>query len=422
MPISNCLCPGVDLNRRKFLQAVFAGAGILALPQFGKAALPKTKITRIRYFKSPMDAASRSNVHQPTFNQSSNVVIIETEAGLIGIGEGGSHDTIEQCAGMLIGENPFQIEHIWQMLYRGYFYPAGREKLHALGALDMALWDLKGKALGVPLYDLLGGLTREYVECYSTGFPNLGSIKETAQACIEFGFRVFRTGVAGDSSFDRFEEVRKTHEQCRQVREGVGKDGAWAIDYHTRLDMNDAVALSGLIEPLRPYFAEDLVRSENPGIYRTLRGLVKVPIAAGEQFGDRWDMNELVEQHLIDYLRATVPNVGGITEFVKIASLCETHYVGLIPHFTGPIAEAALVHLCGAYSGPALMEMLGKGTQAWPHLIRGYDFRNGKLYPNSKPGLGVEVDTKQLQLIAEINEHYAPIPMIHRPDGSYTNW
>ncbi len=422
MPISNCLCLRVDLNRRKFLQAVFAGAGMLALPQFGESALPKTKITRIRYFKSPVDAASRPNVHQPTFNQSSNVVTIETEAGLIGVGEGGSHDTIEQCAGMLIGENPFQIEHLWQMLYRGYFYPAGREKLHALGALDMALWDLKGKALGVPVYDLLGGLTRDYVECYSTGFPHQGGAKETAQACIEFGFRVFRTSVGGEANFERFEEVRRTYEHCRQVREGVGKDGAWAIDYHTRLDMNDAVALSGLIEPLRPYFAEDLVRSENPGIYRTLRGLVRVPIAVGEQFGGRWDMNELVEQHLIDYLRATVPNVGGITEFVKIASLCETHYVGLIPHFTGPIAEAALVHLCAAFSGPALMEMLGKGTQSWPHLIQGYDFRNGKLYPNPRPGLGVEVETKQLQLVAEINEHYAPIPMLHRPDGSFTNW
>jgi L-alanine-DL-glutamate epimerase-like enolase superfamily enzyme len=151
--------------------------------------------------------------------------------------------------------------------------------------------------------------------------------------------------------------------------------------------------LSTLIEPLRPYFAEDLIRSENPGVYRTLRGLVKVPIAVGEQFGDRWDQNELVEQHLIDYTRATVPNVGGITEFVKIAHLCEAHYVGLIPHFTGPISEAALVHVCAAFSGPALMEMLGRGTQTWPHLLQSYDFRDGKLYPNPRPGLGVDVDT-----------------------------
>jgi galactonate dehydratase len=105
---------------------------------------------------------------------------------------------------------------------------------------------------------------------------------------------VFRTSV-GESggTFDRFVEVRRAYDQCREVREGVGRDGAWAIDYHTRLDMNDAVALSTLIEPLRPYFSEDLVRSENPGVYRTLRGMVKVPIAVGEQFGTRWDQNEL---------------------------------------------------------------------------------------------------------------------------------
>ncbi len=411
------------MHRRSFLRTTLAGAGAaLAGVSRAVAALPQAKITRVRYYKSPTDAASRPNTHQPLFNQSSNVVLVETDAGLTGIGEGGSHDTMEQCAGMLIGENPFRIEHLWQLMYRGYFYPAGREKLHALGALDMALWDLKGKALGVPLYDLLGGLTRDYVECYSTAFPRSGDARETAHACVELGFRAYRTQVSGAQVFDRFEQVRRTYEHCQQVREGAGKDGAWAIDYHTRLDMPDAVSLSKLIEPLRPYFVEDLVRSENPGVYRTLRGQVKVPIAVGEQFGSRWDMNELIEQQLTDYIRATVPNVGGISEFVKIANMCETHYIGLIPHFTGPISEAALVHLCAAYSGPALMEMLGKGDLKWPYLRQGYDFRNGKLWPNRRPGLGVDVDTKQLQMILEVTEHYAGMETYRRPDGSLTNW
>ena len=135
-----------------------------------------------------------------------------------------------------------------------------------------------------------------------------------------------------------------------QVREGVAGMAAWCIDFHTELDMPDAVTLANKIEPLRPYFVEDLVRSENPGVYRTLRGQVKVPIAVGEQFGPKWEWNELVQQQLIDYARATIPNVGGITEFMKIAGVCETHYVGLIPHFTGPISEAAMVHCCAATS------------------------------------------------------------------------
>jgi len=388
------------------------------------AGLPKTKITRIRYYKTPTDAAGRPNTKQPLFNQSTNVVIIDTDAGISGVGEGGAGDTMEQCASMLIGEDPFRTDRHWQMMYRGYFYPAGREKVHALGALDVALWDLKGKALGVPVFQLLGGQARDYVECYSTGYPHKGTQKEVAKACVDAGYRAYRISTIGSEQgvFDRFEGVKKTMELCEQVREGVGRDGGWAIDFHTNLDFPDAVALANKLEPLKPYFVEDLVRSENPQVYRTLRPQVRVPIAVGEQFGPKWDWNVLIEEHLTDYARATIPNVGGITEFQKIAAMCETHYVGLVPHFTGPISEAAMVHCCAAFSGPALMEMVMGGTRPWPYLRNHYDLRNGKLWPNERPGIGVDVDTAQLQLIGEYKERYAAIPMLRRPDGSYTNW
>jgi L-alanine-DL-glutamate epimerase-like enolase superfamily enzyme len=297
--------------------------------------------------------------------------------------------------------------------------------LDALGALDLALWDIKGKALGAPVSDLLGGAARDHVECYATSYPSRGSLKETARACIEAGFRAYRSATADPppgQPFNSHQMVDKTFENCVEIREGVGKDGDWALDYHTRLDFPDAVRLSTLIEPLQPYFAEDLVRSENPGVYRELRQHVKVPIAVGEQFGSKWDVNELIEQQLIDYARVTIPNVGGITEYMKIQALCETHYVGLIPHFTGPISEAALVHACSVFSGPVLMEMLGEGHRDYAHLPECYDFRNGKLSPNRRPGLGVTLDTKPLQLVAEITEAKRPIPMLHRADGSITNW
>ena len=410
------------MHRRSFLQhCLGAAAAATIAPAISTAALPKAKITRIRYYRTPTDAAGRPNVHQPTFNQSTHVVIVETDQGLTGIGEGGAHDTMEQCAGMLIGEDPFRTDYLWQMLYRGYFYPAGREKVHALGALDLALWDLKGKALGVPLYQLLGGRSRNYVECYATGFPAPGSAAEKAKACIEAGFRAYRIST-NDRSGDRFEAVAATYEHCRQVREAVGKDGAWAIDFHTELDMPDAVHLANKIEPLRPYFVEDLIRSENPSVYRTLRTQVKVPIAVGEQFGPKWEWNELVQNQLIDYARATIPNVGGITEFMKIAAMCEAHYVGIIPHFTGPIAETAMVHCCLATSGPAIMEMVQGGTLKFPYLTSYYDFHNGKLWPVEKPGLGVDVDISKLQQIGDFSEKYTAIPMLRRPDGSYTNW
>ncbi|MBM3748224.1 MAG: mandelate racemase/muconate lactonizing enzyme family protein [Acidobacteria bacterium] len=401
------------MTRRTLLRSAL----LTASAALAKAALPKTKITRIRFYVNPRT--------RPIMNQSFHIVAVETDAGLTGIGEGGSKDTVEQCAAMLIGEDPFRIEHLWQLMYRGFFYPAGREKLHALGALDLALWDLKGKALGVPVHQLLGGLTREHIECYSTGFPRKGTLKQTARACIEAGFRAFRTSVADpgrDMPFNSRQMVDRTFAQCQEIREGVGAEGDWAIDFHTRLDLADAVRLCGLIEPLNPCFVEDLVRSENPGVYRTLRQQVKVPIAVGEQFGDRWDTNDLIEQHLIDYTRVTVPNTGGLTEFLKIAALCETHYVGLVPHFTGPVAEAALVHACGVFSGPALMEMTGAGPREEPHLPKHFDFRNGKLWPNERPGLGVEFDPKRLQLAAEITERARPIPLFRRPDGSITNW
>ncbi len=374
------------------------------------------KITRIRIYKP-----QRLN---PTFNQSDMVVTIETDSGLIGLGEGGSRDPLEQCAAMLIGEDPDRIQHLWQTMYRGWFYPAGREKLHALGALDLALWDLKGKRLNAPVYELLGGLTRNYVECYSTGFPWQGNLAATAKACIEAGFRAFRTGVADGPQgvFTARQQVEETAEACRIIREAVGPQAEWSIDFHTRLDLADTVRLCGLIEPYRPLFVEDPLRSENPGALATLRSQVKVPIAVGEQFGDRWDVNELIEKHLIDYTRVTLPNVGGLTEFLKIAALCETHYLGMIPHFTGPIALAALVHVLSTLPVPVMMEVVGTEPKVPPHLNQSCTFREGKLWPKAAPGLGVEFDPKAAELISEITERSAPIPLYHRPDGSFTNW
>lgn len=411
------------MNRRAFLTSCLGAAGALSFPGArAVAALPAAKITRIRYFKTPTDAAGRPNIRQPLFNQSTHVVLVETDAGLVGVGEGGAPDTMEQCSGLLIGQDPFRTDRLWQTMYRAYFYPAGREKVHALGALDLALWDLKAKALGVPVYQLLGGRSRDYVECYATGFPHQGPPREVARACIEAGFRAYRISTRGTPVYDRFEDVNRTYELCKQVREGAGKDGGWCIDFHTQLDMPDAVALANMIEPLRPYFVEDLVRSENPGVYRTLRHQVKVPIAVGEQFGPKWEWNELIQNHLTDYARVTIPNVGGITEFMKIAALCEAHYVGLVPHFTGPISEAAMVHCSAVFSGPVLMELVNGGAREWPYLKQGYDFRQGKLWPNERPGLGVEVDTSKLQHIADYTEAYAMMPILKRPDGSYTNW
>jgi L-alanine-DL-glutamate epimerase-like enolase superfamily enzyme len=222
--------------------------------------------------------------------------------------------------------------------------------------------------------------------------------------------------------FDARRQVELTAEACRQLREAIGDQGEWSIDFHTRLDLADAVRLCSLIEPYNPLFVEDPLRSENPGVLAALRPQVKVPIAVGEQFGDRWDINELIERHLIDYTRVTLPNVGGITEFIKIAALCETHYIGMIPHFTGPVSLAALVHVLCSLPVPSLMEIGGDGPKLPPQLTQGCTFRDGKLWPEARPGLGVTFDPAGAKLISEVTEHYAPIPMYARPNGSFTNW
>lgn len=411
------------MQRRAFLRSLAASAvGLAAFPRL-HAAVPKMKVTRVRVYAPPNP--------NPLFNQSDLVVTIETDAGITGVGEGGSKDLLEQSAGRLIGKDPHYIERLWQDMTRAFFYPPGRERVDAIGALDLALWDLKGKALGLPVHAILGGMARNFCECYNTaglipGIKSGMSIRERAQATVEAGYRAFRMGAADappNTTYNTRERVNQLYTDCAQAREGVGKNGDWCVDFHQRFDLADAMRGCDLIKDLAPLFVEDPVRDE---AFREdlpiLRRTVKVPLAAGEEWGYRWDFHKLVENHDIDFVRATLPNVGGITEMVKIAALCETHFVGIVPHFTGPIATAALVNTLGPFSGPVLMEYNYQG-RTLPHLPVCLDFKNGKLYPNDRPGIGVELDMKQLKQIAEITQPVTNRAQTYfRPDGSITNW
>ena len=419
------------MQRRSFIKSAALGSAAMligspvlkARSRFSGTAASAMKITKIRYYSAP-------GYNKPLFNQARGIVEIETDGGIIGIGEGGSKDMIEQCAQMMIGEDPFRIEHLWQNIYRGMFYPPGREKLHALGALEMALWDIKGKALSVPVYELLGGSTREFVECYATGFSaSKGKTEEErARDCIAAGLRTYRigpTGGNGEERFDFYENAKKTIELCKRIDAAVGGGGKWAIDLHTRFDMTEAIKICSALEALEPYFVEDIIRSENPGVYKTVRQMTKVPIAVGEQFGDRWDINELIENRLIDYTRVTLPNTGGISEFKKIASMAETHYIGMIPHFTGPLSTAALVHALGSSSpSRCMMELAGGEPERPAYFNEDYLlFKNGKLYLNPTPGLGVKFDRKKADFVMEVTAKTKfPHPVLRSPDGAIHNW
>jgi galactonate dehydratase len=413
------------MNRRSFFQslAVAGAAGATAPRPVRAGTLPKMKITRVRVYQPPHP--------NPLFNQSDMVVTVETDAGITGIGEGGSKDLVEPCAGRLIGQDPNHIEHLWQDMTRSFFYPPGREKIDAIGALDMALWDIRGKALNLPVHAVLGGMVRNHVECYNTagiipGVQRGMGIKERAQLTIQAGYRAFRMGAAdsrANTTYNTHERINQLYLDCAAAREGVGKNGDWCVDFHQRFDLSDAIRGCQLIQDLAPFFVEDPVRVEafNQDL-PILRSKVSVPLAAGEEWGYRWDFNKLVEDHSIDYIRATLPNVGGITEMMKIAAICETHFVGIVPHFTGPISTAALVNCLGTFSGPVLMEY-NYGGRTIPHMPVGLDFKDGNLYPNDRPGIGVELDMKQLKMVSEVSEPIlARTQLYYRPDGSITNW
>jgi galactonate dehydratase len=416
------------MHRRSFLKSLAATtAAIAAAPRRSFAALPRMKITRIRAYEPPKGFVQINQI----FNQSYVVVTVETDAGITGIGEGGSKDLLAPCASRLIGRDPQYIEHLWQDMNRAYFYPAGRERTGAIGAVDLALWDIRGKALGVPVHQLLGGTVRKYCECYNTagmvpGMKRDMPIEEQARLTVAAGYRLYRFDALStpiNTTYDTRERLNHLREVCASVREGVGKDGNWAIDFHQRFELAEAVRGCNLIEDLAPFYVEAPVRTEAfQQDLPILRQKVNVPLAAGEEWGNRWEFNQLVEHHDLDFVRVTLPNVGGITEMLKVAALCETHFVGLIPHFTGPIATAALVNTLSTFSGPLLMEYNYQGRTI-PHLPVCLDFKEGKLYPNDRPGLGVEVDLKQLTQIAEFTEpDFQRGQLYYRTDGSITDW
>jgi L-alanine-DL-glutamate epimerase-like enolase superfamily enzyme len=458
------------IDRRTFAKSLALTAGALAMPSWIRKALaaprlPVNRVTRIRVVYPPN---YNSNGPQ-AFPQSNMVVLVDTEAGITGIGQGGSPDTVRNMARSVIGKNAFDTEFIWQHGFMDGFYSPGKERLHALGAIDLALWDIKGKALKAPLYDLFGGKARQHIELYATNGVPPGlipqnelarmTLKERAAATMAAGYRVYRVdsaiapspsdgargagprgagprgggprgagatetpvGVSGSRGvFKSRSRIREIAEAVAQIREGVGPDGDWMIDLHQSFDFHEAVEVCNLMAPARPFCVEDPLREEQ---FRTqipkLRLMTTVPLAPGEEWGTRAEFSPLVEHRDIDFARASLPNVGGITEMLKIMALCDLHKVGIVPHFTGPIATAGHMQTMMAFPGQVLMEF-NLHDRPVPYLPDFLDFRNGKVWPNDRPGLGVTVDEKQLTLVETMTQG-ASGPTYLRPDGSPTHW
>ncbi|MCC2672220.1 MAG: Mandelate racemase/muconate lactonizing protein, partial [Armatimonadetes bacterium] len=268
-------------------------------------------------------------------------VKIETDSGHYGIGEGGltwremaCAEAVRHLKPYLVGQDASRIEHLWQFMYRSGFFPADKVITSAMAAIDIALWDLRGKQLGVPVYELLGGLVRDKVVCYPHavgGTPE--EIAAHSRSLADEGWKFIRFGLPSEGDIlEPARAVRLAVRQFAAIREAVGEDVEIIIDVHTRLDPPDAVRLCRDLEQYRPYFVEDPLRSENMHSFHQLARHVAVPLAAGEQFASKWDFRELVEEDLIQYCRVDLCICGGITETRKVAGWCETHYIALAPH------------------------------------------------------------------------------------------
>jgi galactonate dehydratase len=348
-------------------------------------------------------------------------IAIETDTGIVGYGEGTNHFLPQAAYGMLkdltpylIGEDPERIEYLWQSCFRRRFYRSGVATGCALSAIDMALWDIKGKAHGVPVYQLLGGLARERVRLYAgiTGrspqeMAN-AALAQVAKGFTAVRFRAFHT--YDDIEIHDFKlAVNQQLEYLEALRAAVGEDVDIVLECHGRYDPEWALKLAKEAEKFHPFMMEDPTRHENPQAMAQLRTHTSLPLAQGERYHNKWDYRELVVNGYVNYLRPDICHCGGISEMRKISALAEAYLINVIPHNNaGPLGSAATVHAALAIPNIALCEgggMAGSGKTdiVWPFpkMVDGYAL------PPEGPGLGIQFDEK-LAASKPFVEHLQP--------------
>src|SRR4051812_10832498 len=359
------------------------------------------------------------------------LVVVDTDEGVAGIGEVGIRSRQEAVRGaladlrpLLLGADALRSEHLWQLLFRGGFFPGDRILGAAIAAVDIALWDVKGRALGVPVHQLLGGAVRERVTCYTHVGPEHGDTEALLAECrarIAEGWSHLRLVVPADG--DRLEPrraVRAALSQMTALRAELGDGVELLLDVHTRLNPPEAAVLCRELEPLRPFFVEDPLRSEAPEAYAALRARTTVPLAAGEQYGSKWEFRSLIDRDLIDYCRADICIAGGFTEMRKIAGWCEAHHVLMATHNPlGTVATAAAREFNLACPNFGICELAFVPDADAPFFTGAPEVVDGALQPSDQPGLGLELD-REAALASRPGLHM--IPRLRRRDGAFTNW
>ena len=381
---------------------------------------------------------------------------IETDEGIYGLGDGTLNgrelavasyltDHVIPC---LIGRDPFQTEDIWQYFYRGAYWRRGPVTMSAISAVDMALWDIKGKALNTPVYNLLGGKSRTGVMVY--GHANGRDISETVDEVgkyIDQGYLAVRaqSGIPGLQSTYGVGRGKLFYEPAEKglppenfwssekyllyvpklfeaIRVKYGDDVHLLHDAHHRLTPIQAGRLGKELEPYHLFWLEDAVPAELQEGFRIVRQHTTTPIALGEIFDSVWDANILISEQLIDYLRTTVVHGGGITNLKKIAAFADMYHVQTGCHGAtdlSPVTMAAALHFDISIPNFGIQEYMRhtkETDEVFPHA---YHFEKGYLHPGEKPGLGVDYNEK---LAEKFPYERAYLPVNRKLDGTMWNW
>lgn len=381
---------------------------------------------------------------------------IETADGLTGVGDATLNGRelavaaylTEHVVPMLIGRDATRIEDIWQFLYKGAYWRRGPVTMTAIAAVDTALWDIKGKIAGLPVYQLLGGRSREGVTVYGhANAPDVESVLSEIASYVDLGYRAVRVqtgipglestyGVGGDKMFYEpadaalpteniwSTEHYLTHvpKMFAEVRAEFGPTLRLLHDVHHRLTPLEAARLGRSLEPYALTWMEDPVPAELQEGFRLIRQHTTTPIAVGEVFNSIWDCQELITSQLIDYIRTTVVHAGGITHLRRIFDLAALYHVRSGSHGAtdlSPVCMAAALHVDIAIPNFGLQEYMRHTPETDEVFPHGYWFEGGYLHPSEEPGLGVDIDEEKA---ARYPSRPASLPVNRLQDGTMHSW
>lgn len=363
---------------------------------------------------------------------------VETDEGITGWGEPvveGRARTVEaavhEFAQTLVGQDPMRINDHWQTMYRSHFYRGGAILMSAIAGIDQALWDIKGKALGVPVYELLGGRVRDRMKVYSwVGGDRPADIVADMQRLMEGGFDTFKlNGTEELALLDSPRAIDAAVAKIAGVREALGHRIDFGLDFHGRVSAPMAKPLLKALEPFRPLFVEEPVLAEQAEQYPRLAAHTSIPLAAGERMYSRFEFKRVLAEGGIAILQPDLSHAGGITECHKIAAMAEAHDVAFAPHCPlGPVALAACLQVDFTAHNAVLQEQsmgihYNRGAELLDYVHNKDDFRivEGYIHALPKPGLGVEIDEERI-VHASRNPPDWHNPVWRHKDGSVAEW